>query len=82
MLCRTYHLTKNEIQIGDVWLTKDLRGKKINNVKISVIFMKKIIAKIWKHYKERNQISLLVHNNNKPAIDLYKIKFCHNTKKY
>jgi len=71
MLCRTYYKNKNIVLIGDVWLNPDLRGQKINNEKISVVFMKKIIAKIWKFYPSCNKIILEVHQDNIPAIKLY-----------
>lgn len=71
MLCRTFYKNKNTILIGDIWLNPELRGKKINNEKISVIFMKKVISKIWKNYVDCNKIILEVHQNNIPAIKLY-----------
>lgn len=71
MLCRAYYINKHEIQIGDVWLAENLRGKQINDKKISTIFMNKLIAKIWQNYKDCNKITLLVHSDNKPAINLY-----------
>ena len=70
-ICRIYYLKKNRIEVGDVWLNDDLRGKKINEVKISVLFMRKIISKIWKLYKDATEISLLVHKENISAIKLY-----------
>ena len=70
-ICRAYYIDAHEIQIGDLWINEEFRGKKINGKKISVIFMKKIISKIWKQFKKCNKITLLVHNNNIPAIKLY-----------
>ena len=70
-ICRGYYINKNRIEIGDVWLNNDLRGKKINGVKISVLFMRKIISKIWILFKNISEISLLVHKENIPAIKLY-----------
>lgn len=70
-ICRGYYITKNRIEIGDVWLNDDLRGKKINEVKISVLFMRKVISKIWNLFKDASEISLLVHKENISAIKLY-----------
>lgn len=69
--CRAYFINDNRVEIGDIWLSEDQRGKKINNVKISVVFMRKVISRIWQHFKSCSVISLLVHNNNIPAIKLY-----------
>lgn len=71
-ICRAYYINDNIIEIGDVWLNEKYRGKKINNEKISVIFMKKIINKIWKKYPNAKNINLIVAKNNIPAIKLYK----------
>jgi hypothetical protein len=70
-LCRVYYIDKNRIEIGDVWLNEKLRGKKIDGVKISLIFMRKIILKIWQLFKDSNQISLIVDKDNVKAIKLY-----------
>ena len=70
-ICRAYFINDNRVEIGDIWLNDDLRGQKINNVKISVVFMRKVISRIWQHFKSCSVISLLVHNNNIPAIKLY-----------
>ena len=69
--CRAYFIDDNRIEIGDIWLSEEQRGKKIDNVKISVVFMRKVISKIWQHFKSCSIISLLVHNDNIPAIKLY-----------
>lgn len=69
---RAYYINKNRIEIGDVWLNEKCRGKYINGIKISVLFMKKIINKIWKNYPSAKIISLIVSKNNMPAINLYK----------
>ena len=70
-IIRTYFINNNNIEIGDFWLNENLRGKKINNKKISYLFLKKIISKIWKYYPNCNKITLKVHNNNFPAIKRY-----------
>lgn len=71
-ICRVYYVNKNRVEIGDVWLNEICRGKLLNNEKISLIFMKKVISKIWVQYKNINKITLIVHNDNIPAIKLYK----------
>ena len=53
-IIRTYFINNNNIEIGDFWLQENLRGKKINNQKISYLFLKKIISKIWKYYPSCN----------------------------
>jgi ribosomal protein S18 acetylase RimI-like enzyme len=70
-MCRAYYVNKNEVQIGDVWVSEELRGKKINNVKISLLFMRQVITKIWQHFTTSNTLSLLVHNDNISALKLY-----------
>ena len=70
-IIRTYFINNNNIEIGDFWLNENLRGKKINNQKISYLFLRKIISKIWKYYPSCNIITLKVHNHNIPAIKRY-----------
>jgi ribosomal protein S18 acetylase RimI-like enzyme len=71
-ICRCYLINKNRIEIGDVWLNEKYRGKKINNKKVSYLFMRRVIQKIWKLYPSVNILTLIVHKNNIPAIKLYK----------
>lgn len=72
-ICRAYYINKNRIEIGDVWLNNKCRGKFTNKgEKISVVFMTKVINKIWKNYPKTKLISLIVSKNNIPAIKLYK----------
>lgn len=71
VLCRAYYINDNVIEIGDVWLNEKYRGKKINGEKISIIFMKRVISKIWKNYPNAKTINLIVAKNNIPAIKLY-----------
>ena len=64
------------IEIGDVWLNEQFRGQKINDEKISIIFLKKVISKIWKLYSNAKLINLIVSEDNIPAIKLYeRLKF-------
>lgn len=71
-ICRAYFMTKKRVELGDVWLNEKLRGKRDKSgKKYSVIFMKKVISKIWKMYPSVTEISLIVSENNKPAIKLY-----------
>lgn len=75
-ICRAYYISKHVIEIGDVWLNPDLRGKQINGEKISILFLKHVISKIWTHFPDATTIQLVVHQSNKPAISLYeKCKF-------
>lgn len=70
-LCRAYFIDDYTIEIGDVWLNEKLRGKKIKDEKISVIFMRRVIKKIWKIYEKAKIINLIVDKNNISAIKLY-----------
>ena len=63
---------KRRVEIGDVWLNEKLRGKKDKSgKKYSVIFMKKVISKIWKIYPSVTKLSLIVSEDNIQAIKLY-----------
>ena len=70
-ICRAYYINKNRVEIGDVWLNPDLRGQKINGVKVSLIFMRRIISKIWSAFNDAKYISLVVDKENIPAMRLY-----------
>lgn len=71
-ICRAYFISNTRIEIGDVWLNNKYRGKYNNNgIKYSLLFMTKIISKIWKIYKSAKIISLIVDEKNIPAIKLY-----------
>ena len=80
-ICRGYYIKNTEnskldrIEIGDVWLNENLRGTFLNikgkKIKVSLIFMKNIVSKIWKLYPNINYISLVVSKDNIPAIRLY-----------
>lgn len=71
-ICRAYYISHSRIEIGDIWLNNKFRGKTDRNgVKYSLLFMKKIISKIWKIYPYANKISLLVSKDNITAIKLY-----------
>lgn len=70
-ICRAYFINQSHIEIGDVYLDENLRGKKIHNAKISTIFMQKVIRKIRKLFPKIKYITLAVHKNNIPAIILY-----------
>jgi len=80
-ICRAYYINKYRIEIGDVWLNEKCRGKYINRQKISVVFMKRVIRKIWENYPKVELISLIVSKKNIPAIKLYKkLNFTVNKK--
>lgn len=80
-ICRSYYINDNIIEIGDVWLNDKYRGKKINGEKISIIFMKRVIKKIWKHYTNVKIINLIVDENNISAVKLYEsLNFTFNKK--
>ena len=70
-ICRSYYISKQHIEIGDIWLNEKCRGKYINDAKISILFMRRVISKIWKHYPDSNKITLIVSKKNIPAIKLY-----------
>lgn len=72
-ICRAYKISSERVEIGDVWLAEQFRGKKINNgsEKISYVFMKRVLKRIWKDYKGISKITLLVSKNNIPAVKLY-----------
>lgn len=79
-IARAYHISKENVEIGDVWLNEKYRGQYYNNtVKYSEYFIKKIIAKIWKIYPNLIRIGLWVDSNNLSALNLYKK---HNFIKY
>lgn len=82
-ICRCYYIQNSaisgekldRIEIGDIWLNENLRGTFLNvkgkKIKVSLLFMKNIVAKIWKLYPKINIISLVVSKDNIPAIKLY-----------
>lgn len=75
-LCRCYKIG-NIVEIGDVWIAPEYRGKILKSgKKYSHTFLSKIIAKIKKIYKNITFINLVVASTNIPAIKLYeKLKF-------
>jgi len=80
-ICRAYYINKYRIEIGDVWLNEKCRGKYINSQKISVVFMKRVIRKIWENFYKAELISLIVSKKNIPALKLYKkLNFTVNKK--
>ena len=71
MICRAYHINDERIEIGDIWLRDDMRGKGI-----ACMFMKNVISKIWREYKNSRYITLYVDKSNIKALKLYeKLKF-------
>ena len=71
-ICRSYYISPSRIEIGDMWLSKPLRGKyDKEGDKYSIKFMKKVISKIWKLYPKIKKISLIVSKDNSSAIKLY-----------
>lgn len=79
-ICRIYYINKDIIELGDVWLNEECRGKKLNSKKISIIFMEKVIDKIWKIFPNIKIINLFVDKKNISAIKLYeKLKFYYVT---
>ncbi len=72
-ICRSYYISKSNIEIGDIWFNEKYRGKIYKNeMKYSLFFLKEVISKIWKVYPSSNNITLIVEQNNLPAIKLYK----------
>lgn len=76
-MVRSYYISNTHVEIGDVWLSEKYRGKvDKKGEKISFVFMKRVISKIWKIYPKVEKISLVVSIENIPAIKLYeKLKF-------
>lgn len=71
-ICRVYYISQKRIEIGCVWVNDKLRGQYTDQgEKISVKFMKKVIENIWKKYPKSTMISLIVLEENIPAIKLY-----------
>ena len=80
-LCRVFPITNNRVEIGDLWLNPELRGKtNSKGVKYSLAFLRKVIARIWKLYIWADRISLEVHEDNHAAIRLYEKLAFHYTK--
>jgi len=74
-ICRAYYISPTVIELGDIWLNEQYRGKYIPNkptVKYSHEFMTKVITKIWHLYPTVKTITLRVASDNIPAIKLYK----------
>lgn len=79
-VCRVFPIAKNRVELGDLWLNPELRGKtNEKGVKYSLVFLRKVIAKIWKLYIRMDRISLEVHRNNYAAIRLYEKLAFHPT---
>jgi predicted GNAT family acetyltransferase len=70
-LTRAYFISPTRVEIGDVWLTESCRGAILDGQKVSVTFMKRVIAKVWKLFPRANTISLVVSAENIAAITLY-----------
>lgn len=84
-IARAYYINSKQIEIADIWINPKYRGKiykKKSDNKYSYEFLKKVIYKIFNDYKNIVKITLLVSNDNIPAIKLYdKLGFkIYNTK--
>lgn len=80
-LCRVFPVTKDRVEIGDLWLNPKLRGKTNDQgVKYSLAFLRQVIARIWKLYPWMDRISLEVHRDNHAAIRLYEKLAFHYTR--
>ena len=72
-ICRAYYLSKNRLEIGDVWMNPIVRGKFDNfGEKFSQKFLRIVIDKIKEKYSEFEKISLFVFKDNIHALKLYK----------
>ncbi len=72
-ICRAYYLSKNRLEIGDVWMNPIVRGKFDDfGEKFSQKFLRIVIDKIKEKYSEFEKISLFVFKDNIPALKLYK----------
>lgn len=77
-ICRAIYINKNNVELSDLWLNPDLRGKTRNGNKISTLFLKKVIGKIWISFPSAQKLTLLVAKDNVPARKLYeKLGFQH-----
>lgn len=80
-VCRAFYIRQNRIEIGDLWLNPELRGKRSEKgVKYSVEFMRNVISKTWKLFKRSTLISLQVQSHNVGAIRLYETLGFHKSK--
>lgn len=80
-LCRMYPINKERVEIGDIWLNPELRGKRNKDgVKYSNAFLSKVIQKIWKASPTCKCISLEVDKNNPAAFYTYKKLRFHESK--
>ena len=70
-LARAYYCSPTRLELGDVWLKEECRGARIGDNKVSVVFMKRVISKIWRLFPKATRISLIVASGNIPAIKLY-----------
>jgi len=70
-LTRAYYYWPKHLEIDDVWLQEKCRGVSVNGNKLSFVFMKRVIAKIWKLFPDAIKLSLIVAANNIAAIKLY-----------
>ena len=71
-LCRVIYFSPKRIEISDLWLNPECRGKRREGVKLSTLFLRKVIRKIWSLFPKATKIGLIVDNQNFPAIKLYK----------
>ena len=80
-ICRVFPVTKDRVELGDLWLNPELRGKRNSGgVKHSLAFLRQVIARIWKLYSWVDRISLEVHRDNRAAIHLYEKLAFHYTR--
>ena len=70
-ICRAIYINKANVELADLWLNPDLRGKKTKDKKISTLFLKKVVQKIWTNFPHARKLTLLVAKDNLPALKLY-----------
>lgn len=67
-LCRV-NITGKGALLGDLWVNEKFRGARLCGTKVSHMFLKRVVQKVWD--QGANEISLKVRNDNAPAIKLY-----------
>lgn len=71
-LCRAYYIDKKHVELGDVWLNEDCRGKSNSaGEKYSHAFLREAMNKIKSNYPLIEYMSLIVSASNAAAVKLY-----------
>ena len=71
-MCRCYYISKTRVELGDLWINEAYRGKTYRDgLNYSLVFLKRVISKIWRAYPCAKAITLVVAQDNVRAIKLY-----------